>query len=664
MAMPSGNVVIPDKMQLPNSGGGGGGGGEVHLRQQWFPDERDGFISWLRGEFAAANAIIDSLCHHLRSVGEPGEYDFVFSCIQQRRCNWTPVLHMQQYFSVAEVMLALQQAQWRRQQRHFDQIKVTEKDFKNPTSFGAGYRQWYRAETTKENHKSTSDPHRFDANVSVQSVNPDSNKTEEKPEKIETVKPGDKDKVERSDEKGSAIAEEKEESDSVTKPQVDSSSNGLERPEGMKNENSESEALDGGCTSNSTGTSGALQKSDADGIPNQDEKQNSTPIPKTFVGTEMFDGKTVNVVEGLKLYEELFDSSKISKIVSLVNELRATGQKGQLQGQMFVVTKRPMKGRGREIIQLGLPTADASPEDRKVEAIPGLLQDVIDRLVTLQIVNVKLDSCIVDFFNEGDHSQPFTCPPWLGRPVCILFLTECEMTFGRVIGIDHPGEYRGCLNVSLSAGSLLMLQGRSADFAKYAISSLRKQRILLTFTKSQPKKTMSSDSLRLSSSTATSPSPWGPSPSRPLNHVRHPAGPKHYGVIPTSGVLPAPPIHPQHLPPSNGMQSLFVPVPVAPAVPYPTPVPLPPASTGWVAVPPRHSSPRLPVPGTGVFLPPPGSGQSPPPQETQQQTPATATEVNCAVEKASPKENENVLDRSNSNSNASPEGKLEGKVKS
>ncbi|XP_042479635.1 RNA demethylase ALKBH10B-like, partial [Macadamia integrifolia] len=471
MAMPSGNAVLPDKMQLPGSGGGVGGGGEVH-RQQWFPDERDGFISWLRGEFAAANAIIDSLCNHLRSVSEPGEYDYVFSCIQQRRSNWNPVLHMQQYFSIAEVMFALQQAQWRKQQRHFDQIKVTEKDFKKPTSFGAGYRQGYRAETSKENYKSSSDPHRFDVNLSVQSVNLDSNKTEEKPEKIETVKQEDKDKVERSDEKGPAIAEEKEGSGGVTQYKVDGSSNGIESPEGRKNENSESEAFDGGCTSNSTGkmkngnelkrtpmkgTSDALQKSDADRIPNQDEKQNPTPIPKTFVGTEMFDGKAVNVVEGLKLYEELFDSSKISKIVSLVNELRATGRRGQLQGQMFMATKRPMKGRGREIIQLGLPISDASPEgehmvgtskDRKVEAIPGLLQDVIDHLVSLQVMNVKPDSCIVDFYNEGDHSQPFMSPPWFGRPVCILFLTECEMAFGRVIGIDHPGEYRGCLKLS------------------------------------------------------------------------------------------------------------------------------------------------------------------------------------------------------------------------
>ncbi|XP_043720220.1 RNA demethylase ALKBH10B-like [Telopea speciosissima] len=673
MAMQSGNVMIPDKMQFPSSGVGGvgGGGGEVHHRQQWFPDERDGFISWLRGEFAAANAIIDSLCHHLRSIGEPGEYDFVLNCIQQRRCNWNPVLHMQQYFSVAEVILALQQAQWRIQQRHFDQMKITEREFKKPTSFGAGTRQGFRSGTVKENHISSVEPHRVDVNISVQSVNPaDSDKTEEKTEKIEAVKQGEK--AEKSDEKVSAIAEKKEGTGGMTRSHVDSNSNGSTNSEGMKNENSEPEAVDASITNNSTGTCDALQKSDADRIPNQDEKQNPTPIPKTFVGTEIFDGKAVNVVEGLKLYEELFDSSNISKIVSLVNELRATGRKEQLQGQMFMVTKRPMKGRGREIIQLGLSIADAPPEDeqmvgtskdRKVEAIPGLLQDIIDRLVSLEVMNVKPDSCIVDFFNEGDHSQPFMSPPWFGRPVCMLFLTECEMAFGRVIGIDHPGEYRGCLKLSLSAGSLLMMQGRSADFAKYAISSLRRQRILITFIKSQPKKIMSNDSLRLSSSTATRPSsPWGPPSSRPLNHVHHPAGPKHYGNIPATGVLPAPPIRPQHLPPPNGMQPLFVPAPVAPAVPYPGPVPLQPVSAGWAAVPPRHPPPRLPVPGTGVFLPPPGSAQPPPPQGAQQQTPANATEVNFAAEMPSAPEDENGLDRSSSNCNASPKGKLEGKV--
>lgn len=110
MAMQSGAMVVPEKIPV-----------QWYNHQQQPPhhhvDEREGFLMWLKGEFAAANAIIDALCHHLRAVGDPGEYDGVIGSIQQRRCNWNPVLHMQQYFSVAEVVYALQQVGWRRQQK-------------------------------------------------------------------------------------------------------------------------------------------------------------------------------------------------------------------------------------------------------------------------------------------------------------------------------------------------------------------------------------------------------------------------------------------------------------------------------------------------------------------------------------------------------------------
>lgn len=35
-------------------------------------------------------------------------------------------------------------------------------------------------------------------------------------------------------------------------------------------------------------------------------------------------------------------------------------------GQTFVVSKRPVKGHGREIIQLGLPIAEGPPEDENM----------------------------------------------------------------------------------------------------------------------------------------------------------------------------------------------------------------------------------------------------------------------------------------------------------
>lgn len=47
--------------------------------------------------------------------------------------------------------------------------------------------------------------------------------------------------------------------------------------------------------------------------------------------------------------------------------------------------------------------------ERKTEAIPALLQDVIERLVGMQIVTVKPDSCIIDFYNEVVNNGIFLC---------------------------------------------------------------------------------------------------------------------------------------------------------------------------------------------------------------------------------------------------------------
>ncbi|KAK8356183.1 hypothetical protein V6Z11_A05G339900 [Gossypium hirsutum] len=374
---------------------------------------------------------------------------------------------------------------------------------------------------------------------------------------------------------------------------------------------------------------------------NQNENQTLALYPKTFVGNEMFDGNMVNVVDGLKLYEKLFDEKEVSDLVSLVNDLRAAGKRGHFQVQTYVASKKPMKGHGREMIQLGLPIADAplddetaartSKVDRKIEAIPSLLQDAIERLVDLQVINAKPDSCIIDVYNEGDHSPPRMWPPWFGNPTFVLFLTECDITFGRVIGVDHPGDFKGSLKLSLSPGSLLVMEGKSADFAKHALPSVRKHRMLVTFTKYQPKKSVA-DNQRPPSPSVSQSSQWGPPSSRSPNHFRHSAGPKHFAAIPTTGVLPAAAIRPQ-IPPANVVQPLFVP---APAIPFPAPVPIPPGSTGWsAAAGQRHFPPHLPIPGTGVFLPPPGSNSS------SQQLSTIATELNVPMETISPLENSN-----------------------
>ncbi|KAK9059968.1 hypothetical protein SSX86_020672 [Deinandra increscens subsp. villosa] len=594
MAMPSGNVVIPDKVQFPSGGAvvpaGGGGGAAAGAGIGWYPDERDGFISWLRGEFAAANAIIDSLCHHLKSVGEQGEYDGVIGSIQQRRCNWNPVLHMQQYFSVAEVLNSLQQVTWRRQQQQkpqhrgggfYDPVKVvgSGKDYKRGGGGGGGYRQGqgHRTEiAVKDGHNSAADfkiPPKI-ANGSGNVVG------------IEVPKSDDVKLAKFSD-------------GLSTKPQIDNNAKSLDHlTESLEceakkvDENPNSKELRLLSRMNPLiwhlsceGHTNAHSENDSSSMLTSQQKPDVLAVAKTFVGTEILDGKTVNAVDGMKLYDELFDDSEVRKMVGFVNDLRTAGRRGQFQGNTFIVSKRPMKGHGREMIQFGMPIVDTpfddetingTSKDRKLEPIPSLFQEFIERLMSMEILTAKPDSCIIDIYNEGDHSQPRMWPNCFGRPVCVLFLTECDITFGKVINSEHPGDYRGSIKLSLTSGSMLVMEGKSADYAKHALPSIRKQRILVTLTKSQPKKT--------SLAPLVPPVHWTPPPTRSPN----PMGPKHYVPVPATGILPPP----------NGIQPIFVPAAVAPAMAFPA---APPMGGGWAAAPPmRQHAP----PGTGVFLPP------------------------------------------------------------
>ncbi|KAL6566306.1 hypothetical protein OROGR_001921 [Orobanche gracilis] len=562
MALQSGTVVVTEKLPI-----------QWYNNHQLQPphhqmDEREEFVMWLRGEFAAANAIIDALCHHLRAVGGPGEYDGVIMSIQQRRCNWNPILHMQQFFPVAEVVYSLQQVSWRQQQHRA-------MGFEGSGRIGGDGKDFRRE---GRGHRGGTEVHILGGEVNGKDQNSGYQKSNSNvDEKLE----GEKAKVGEKEEKKDSTALRQQSVQRIV-------TRGDDKVEAI-------------VSCHTDGSEIVLE-----------ERINLQVCPRTFVATEICEGKPVNIAEGMKLYEDLFDDSEILKLGTLVNDLRASGRRGQLKGQAFVTLKRPMKGHGREIIQLGVPIADARPDDEaaagtskdiKIEPIPELLQDVIERLLTEKVVSIKPDSTIIDFFNEGDYSQPHIWPQSFGKPVCILFLTECEMSFGKVMSMDHPGDYRGALQLSLSPGSMLVVQGRSADFTRHAISSQRKQRIVITLVKSQPKKVNASDVHR-SPPTPAPPSNWVPTPSRSPSHTR-------VGPSPPPGILPPPTARPQVPLPNNGIQPVFVPNHATPAIAFPAPIAITPASVGWAPGPPRHPPPpRLPVPGTGVFLPPQGSGNS------------------------------------------------------
>jgi hypothetical protein len=161
----------------------------------------------------------------------------------------------------------------------------------------------------------------------------------------------------------------------------------------------------------------------------ENDKECPASMAKTFVVQEMYDAKMVNVVEGLKLYDKMLDANEVSQLVSLVTNLRLAGRRGQLQSEAYVGYKRPNRGHGREMIQLGLPIADTPPDDdsikdRRIEPIPSALSDIIERLVSKQIIPVKPDACIIDFFSEVKLIAKFFATP---KTICFCFLNKVEV---------------------------------------------------------------------------------------------------------------------------------------------------------------------------------------------------------------------------------------------
>lgn len=73
---------------------------------------KDAIIAWFRGEFTAANAIIDELCNHITELqgADNKNYEAVFAAIHRRRLNWIPVLQMQKFYPIADVEKELREA--------------------------------------------------------------------------------------------------------------------------------------------------------------------------------------------------------------------------------------------------------------------------------------------------------------------------------------------------------------------------------------------------------------------------------------------------------------------------------------------------------------------------------------------------------------------------
>ncbi|KAM1395467.1 hypothetical protein ACFX15_030541 [Malus domestica] len=380
---------------------------------------KDAIIGWYRGEFAAANAIIDALCGHLTQLSGGGgaEYASVFAAIHRRRINWIPVLQMQRHHSIADVMVEL---------RNVGPKKVRVEDCVENGNV-------LRAE---ENCKS---------------------------DEVKSCLDAEKDKD--SDEK---VAE----------------SNGIVAADEVAEEEAspDSEITDSGSQE------AQLNSVNEEICSNHDEceeRRTQIKLTKGFSAKELVRGRMVNVVKGLKLYEDIFTDTELCKLTDFVNDLHTAGLNGELSGETFILFNKQVKGNRRELIQFGVPIFGQIKEDttNNIGPIPALLEDVIDHFVLWQLIPEykRPNGCIINFFDEGEYSQPFLKPPHLDQPIATLLLSESAMAFGRTLLSDNDGNYKGPLMLSLKQGSLLVMRGNSADMSRHVMCPSPNRRVSITF---------------------------------------------------------------------------------------------------------------------------------------------------------------------------------------
>ncbi|XP_047308210.1 RNA demethylase ALKBH10B-like [Impatiens glandulifera] len=381
------------------------------------PVAKDAIFAWYRTEFAAANAIIDVLCGHLMKLdnirgGERPTYQSVLDAIHCRRFNWIPMLHMQKYFSIADIKVEVQRAMEMKMnslmdREFYDQMQIQEMNDGLVRGRICGV------------------------------------VTEEDNLEINEVTDGD-DSLESSIETGF------DQSKSV-------------------------------CT-------------DHDGC---EERGSNVKIAKRFKYKELVNGRRVNIVRGLKLYENIFSEVELSALNEFVSKLHIAGQNGELSGETFILYNQHIKGEKRELIQLGVPIFEqAIYKDqegyKKIEPIPPILQSVIDHLVQWNLIpdERKPNSCIINFYDEGEYSSPFLKPPHVEQPISILNLSESTMTFGRTLvhdDDDFDGNfYKGPLMVSLNEGSLLLMRGNSCEMTRHVTCPSPNKRVTLSFFRVRP----------------------------------------------------------------------------------------------------------------------------------------------------------------------------------
>ncbi|KAH7277346.1 hypothetical protein KP509_39G046200 [Ceratopteris richardii] len=443
-------------------------------------DEKDVYIGWLRSEFAAANAIIDSMCQHLQSMGNPGDYDTVFSCLNKRRQPWISTLYMQQFFSVAEVVNSLQQVTQKKRTACCSSPHANGKSDIEQTCHGAPHEQ-------------------SNANIKTLQNCPSSPRKQDKP--TSTIYQNQE--IMSDDSENGAIS-------NVDVKHEDTDSEGLQSPDNVCLNPADSDILsDESMSTTSTDIPSHITDDSKEtterafpienegfdlrellnrevSIALKEEKARQTAIKRStqFQCGEFMDGEMMNDGESVELCESVFSTEEAEKFAELVSQFQAAGRRGALGSAFSTCDKL---GNKPDIIQFG-PKYNAQMKMNDNLCMPKFLQSMIKWLTSCGILSAKKrpDSCLISIFEEGDFELPNTDQGAWERPLCLIsLLGDCKMFFGHILNMDHEGSCKGPFQITVPAGSVLLLQENFAGLLQKAVPASACRRIIITLGKAE-----------------------------------------------------------------------------------------------------------------------------------------------------------------------------------
>ncbi|KAI6671486.1 hypothetical protein NL676_006371 [Syzygium grande] len=204
---------------------------------------------------------------------------------------------------------------------------------------------------------------------------------------------------------------------------------------------------------------------------------------KDYICLERFEGKLVNILQGLELHTGVFSAAEQKRIIDYVYQLEDMGKRGELKERTYTAPQKWMRGKGRVTIQFGCcynyaMDRNGNPpgilQNEMVDPLPHLFKVIIRRLIRWHVLPPTCipDSCIVNIYEEGD-----CIPPHIDNH------DFCDIVFGSKLKVIAAGEFAGTYAVPLPVGSVLVLNGNGADVAKHCVPAVPTKRISITFRK-------------------------------------------------------------------------------------------------------------------------------------------------------------------------------------